>query len=474
MLKFTGNPLVDIGASTIVAFSKKRDISSVSLEDMEDMANYIYENYPQKPLQGFLQGAIFANSGYTNPNISEEARTESIQQRLFAFHNEPDAHLPPCAICGSPASLRVERDYFPLLTGRNVINFYPNGNAGLPICGTCLLCVQAYPLGSAGLKVLVHSDSPKVTLHFAKAFLEENRVHIDIGKKSGEKEALRTEKTINTLIINTLLDADFMRSDKDENEPPFSITVYAISNYGPDPSLSIHHLPSQIISFLGKMNSAEYLSSWNAIVLRAWETPFEKRGKQEQSKKFVPRKNYLYEDLFNLPENAIRFLRVYLLRIAVRYTKDNKSDPRANYSLKQESKLVSWKITDSFIRSILNMDKSIVEQIRNLGDKLGDYVHQTGDKSFYTQFFAERRYDYFRDLLMQVNRKQLKALKPPIITLDEFYYVFEADIDDIPRYDRWKLARDLVLIRMTEYLYQSGQIQDLAEALPEQDDTVQE
>ena len=120
------------------------------------------------------------------------------------------------------------------------------------------------------------------------------------------------------------------------------------------------------------------------------------------------------------------------------------------------------------------MDKALVEQIRNLGDKLGEYVHQTADKGFYTNFFSERRYDYFRDLLMQVNRKQLKSLKPPIITLDEFYYVFEADIDDIPRYDRWKLARDLVLIRMTEYLYENGQIESLVEALPEQDDIVQE
>ena len=116
------------------------------------------------------------------------------------------------------------------------------------------------------------------------------------------------------------------------------------------------------------------------------------------------------------------------------------------------------------------MNEEIINEIRKLGDKLGEYIYQTGDKKFYTSFFSEKRYDFFRDLLMQANRKRLKTLQPPIITLDEFYYVFEAEIDDTPRYDRWKLARDLVLIRMTEFLYKKGQLESMIEALPDDEE----
>jgi CRISPR-associated protein Cst1 len=55
---------------------------------------------------------------------------------------------------------------------------------------------------------------------------------------------------------------------------------------------------------------------------------------------------------------------------------------------------------------------------------------------------------------------------PPLVTLDPYLTVFEEG-DEISRSD-WQLARDLVLIRMVERLYQNGWIGKNAEVvLPE-------
>jgi hypothetical protein len=155
-----------------------------------------------------------------------------------------------------------------------------------------------------------------------------------------------------------------------------------------------------------------------------------------------------YEDLFALPHGARTFMRAYFWN--------------------RVSGKTYWALSEVFARSILNMDEQLLEKIRQIGDRFAQYVDQTGDRSFYGSFFAENRYGHFRDLLMSINRKRLRQQLEPIITLDDFYEAFERQIEDIPRYDRWKLARDLILLRMTDQLYKLGKSAALAEAIPEE------
>ena len=60
------------------------------------------------------------------------------------------------------------------------------------------------------------------------------------------------------------------------------------------------------------MQKAEYHTDWHAIVHRAWAiAPPPKKGAKQEPTEFQPRRNYLYEDLFGLPDNAHVFLRTY-------------------------------------------------------------------------------------------------------------------------------------------------------------------
>ena len=209
------------------------------------------------------------------------------------------------------------------------------------------------------------------------------------------------------------------------------------------------------------MQSAEYRNQWNAVVQRAWEVESQKKMKEE-GQPFQPRRNWLYEDLFRLPDNARSFLRTYFLRQALRDAKAG--DPRGGYSLKDEANLVSWKLTDRFLRRVLNMDKERIERIRELADRLAEYVSSQNDRHLFAGF-RHRDYSYFRTALLRANLNHVKGGNPPIITFDPYIEVFEV-AENYYRLD-WRLARDLVFIRMIERLYELGWLGKNVDAVPE-------
>jgi CRISPR-associated protein Cst1 len=159
----------------------------------------------------------------------------------------------------------------------------------------------------------------------------------------------------------------------------------------------------------------------------------------------------LYEDLFRLPGNAREFVRRYFLRIPVRTRFEE--DPRRTYSLRDEAGLVSWKLTELFLRKVMTMNRDRIQQIRDLGDRLAAYVSKENDRRFFAAFF-QHRYDYFRTALIRANLVYVQSGNPPLITFDPYIEIFEEG-NEMARLD-WRLARDLVLIRMVEQLYQQG------------------
>lgn len=100
------------------------------------------------------------------------------------------------------------------------------------------------------------------------------------------------------------------------------------------------------------------------------------------------------------------------------------------------------------------MDKERIEKIRNLGDILADYINSENDTRFFRNFFSQNRYEYFRNTLLKANLAAVKQRQSPLLSFDSYIQIFEEGLE-IPAGD-WRLARDLVLIRMIERLYQLG------------------
>lgn len=490
MLKYTGHPLVDVGAATIMAYRKKKDLSKLNESDLSKMADYISKEYVVNPLKSFLTVA-FPNSGFTQPAFDKtpEKRDEYAERVTRCFSADKPVLDERCVFTGDHATGiafndkedyppgRAFRQHIPLLLGEDKINFFPEGDSGLPISGKAMLCIQAMPLGCAkcgGKLLAVHSDNPDITELFAKKFLEKNQSAI-LAAHTTNATKLPEAKPAKTLLIETLLEAaEQLRQIQDYR--PSSLTAYHFSNSGQsnaldsrNPPLEIYHLPMNIISFLGAITSAEYNTEWNAIANRAWQLATPKKGKKgeketetsEQSES--RRRNYLYEDLFSLPQDAPKFIRHYFLRIPIRKTFNE--DPRRSYSLKSDAGLVSWKLTSLFLDRVMHVKGSRINHIREIGDQLAEYVNEENDKKFFSAFYSEYRYDAIRNALIRVNHSRLKQNKPPIIKFESFIEVFE-EVDDKGRSD-WRLARDLVLIRMIERLYELKWIEKHAEDLAE-------
>ncbi|MGB9803122.1 hypothetical protein, partial [Desulfofundulus sp.] len=248
---------------------------------------------------------------------------------------------------------------------------------------------------------------------------------------------------------------------------PSSITAYHLTNSGQsnplddrNPPLEIYYLPLELTEFLFYVVSPAYRLEWKGITERAWRMSLSnKKGKEDNR----PKRNFLYEDLFYLPDNAPAFIRRYFLRIPI--YRGAEDDPRRYYSLRDEVSLVSWKITELFLWKVMNVDKERIQQIRDLGDRLAAYVSGENDRRFFTVFFSEQDYRIFRNALIKANLAHVRRGNPPLITLEPYINIFE-DGTDVARPD-WRLARDLVLIRMIEQLYNLGWLGKNIDALPE-------
>lgn len=481
MLKYTGHPLFDVGVATIAAFVGKRDPASLTEADLDRVADYMASQYVVDPLKSFLTVA-FPNSGFTNPAFSKtpEKRAEYAKRVLRAYRAGTPRPAERCVFTGEPAAGiafsdqippgRAFRQHIPLLTGEDVINFYPWGDAGLPVSGKAILAIHAFPLGCAkcgGRLLAVHSDNPDLIYDFAAEFLGNNRRAIALAQQGGSTKLPEAESSARTLLIKTLLKVEQSRRDEAREHRPASVTAYHLSNLGATPSLDIYHLPLQLTDFLSQLINPDYKQEWDAIASRAWWQSQPKRkggkgGESSQEGEARIQRNVLYEDLFQLPGNAWQFVRCYFLRIPARTR--SADDPRRTYSLRDEAGLVSWKITELFLRRVMNMDKERIQQIRELGDRLAAYVSQTNDKGFFAALF-QHRYDYFRTALIKANLAHVRRGNPPLITLDPYIAIFEEG-SEIAAPD-WRLARDLVLIRMVEQLYQQGWLGSHPEAIPE-------
>lgn len=462
MFNYVGHPYYDVGIATLAAFAGKKDPRLLTSHDLEKAVDYMTREYVQQPLRSYLTVA-FPNSGFTNPAFFKQpARQQEYARRVLRSYAEDMPVLnEQCVFTGKPAVAiafgdkedlplgRAFRQHIPLLTGENYINFYPYGDDGLPVSGPAILAMQALPLGcakSSGRMLMVHSDNFDITYHFASEFLKQNRQTVQVAQQASSNKMPESHHKHRTLLIETLLEAESMR-DALQEDRPFTITAYHLSNSGQGADLDIYFLPMQVVGFLRVMETAKFKDAWHNIVRKAWEMePPRKRRKQNKEEPFQPARNWLYEDLFDLPDKAKHFIRTYFLRIALRYAR-GKTD-------ENEADLVSWAITAQFLRRILNMDQHRIEQIREMADGLADYISNQNDRQFFRTFYMSRDYIALRAALLKANRAHVRNGKSPIVQFEPYIEVFE-DGAELGRTD-WRLARDLVEIRMVEKLHANG------------------
>jgi CRISPR-associated protein Cst1 len=485
-LDYSGHPFWDVGLATLTAFAHKEHPSALTEADLEKAADYMAANYVVNPLKSFLTVA-FPNSGFTQPayNKAPEKRERYARRVLRAF--APDAPTLPATdpLTGLPAAGvsfdvkgtlepgRAYRQHVPLLTGEEYINFHPGGEDGIPLSGVTMLAFQALPLGCAkvsGRLLAVHSPDPDMQLQMVTGFLRDNLKAVEAAKLAGSKKLADSPRKARTLLIERLLDivsaqARGRRRNATPAIPP-TLTAYYFTNAGQGAELSIYHLPLEVGDFLQTLvGNPVYANAWRLLVDRGWQmVKASKKGPVPD-----PDYNALYEDLFTLPDDGVRFIRRYFLRIPKRGGR--RDDPSREYDSIREAHLISWQLTKLFLRKVALMDRERIDQIRQLGDSLADYVRTENDRRFFRAFLTTNRYDHLRTALIKASNARVRRGEPPLITLDQFLAVFEEGTD-LPRSD-WRLGRDLTLIRMLERLYEGGWLRGYVEEEEEGEEEIE-
>src|SRR5205823_7158209 len=113
-----------------------------------------------------------------NPLTNPSQQGEQYRDVKLAYTNQMlrswrfetnELHHRLCNFCGNPATIIASRGQIPLLNGETIMNFSPQGQPGLPICGYCSLAIHAIPLGSlksAGRVLTVYTDDTAWTSYW--------------------------------------------------------------------------------------------------------------------------------------------------------------------------------------------------------------------------------------------------------------------------------------------------------------------
>ncbi len=230
MLKYTGHPFVDVGVAAITAFVNKRQPQGITPDDLDRVVAYIENNYVRSPLRGHLTMAFTSNAWFIQdafnpdkPDLSSEKRAErrNIRDRWAAHHTRQwqreEQSNERCVFTGLPAAPlelsgklapgRLGRAQMPLLQGYDSINFFTDGNPGLPVSSIAILALQFMPMGctKCGVGLLaVHSDDDVLMHAFARRFVEQNNNAVTLAQVAGEDKLPSANRSLKTLLIEEL------------------------------------------------------------------------------------------------------------------------------------------------------------------------------------------------------------------------------------------------------------------------------
>ncbi|HEU5374340.1 MAG TPA: hypothetical protein VFV38_02790 [Ktedonobacteraceae bacterium] len=500
-LDYTGHPIFDVGLAAIVAYAEKEYPAELDEEDLDRVAVFIEEYYTRQPLTSFLTTSLM-NSDFTQPAFEKKPERRLAYAHLVArsFGEDVPQSEEICVFTGKPAlgySLSLKRDkdgreglppgrafrqHIPLITGESIINFSPWGDQGLPVSGEALLCLQFFPMGCrkcAGRLLAVHSDNPDILLAAAQEALKENISAITLAHANGETKLPDASSSAPSLLIETIVAFTQRQERALRKRRPYAVTAYHLTNSGQSspldeksPPLKIYHLPMNLIRFLQAANHPDHKATWNRLVMRGQERlrPAKNTPDTPSDAKLAirRRRNFFYEDLFRLPEQASAFLRKHFWLIPDLRQKDTHPFSQTG---EQEKPFIPWTFIALFLQEVLFMEKERIEEIKKLGDSLAAYVKEFDDQRFLNEFYSLQRSDFFRNTLLRAAKRAASQHWQPLFRYDVFRSVFFTPDGDELRFD-WKLARDLLFLRMLEWLYDHDEkVGERVTALPEERDS---
>jgi len=442
----------------------RRDPSQLTLEDLDLAAEEMKEIYFNGAWISYLT-CVFPNAEYVQPGTAEkkaDSRRAYTDRVLYAHRARPDedAKGKRCFLSGEPATHLINRAQMPLITGAAVLNFFPGSSGGFPIAGPYLTALQALPFGgrrAEGRILLVHADSPELTLTFARQYVRDNRKlislasaamgwdgpHPELDRAQAKKEKMPQVRFPRTLVVRDLMSAMLEQELEIEDSGFGSVTAYWLSNSGQGASLDLFDIPANLVSLFRRLGSPSLNYSWRRLLQSGWLRQKPVNPKNPAEPELPARagrsRNAVLEDLLQVYSGGSldlragsRFVRRHLAGLL--YLRDT------------SYRMPDWPLITVFMEEFFGMSPKRIEMIKDFADKLIASIERSGKKKLIIELSYVRKAWEFRNLLLKELRRDFTQHNDLLFTFEQYLGLFEDD--DGAGLADWGLTRDLLMIRL--------------------------
>lgn len=460
-LRWTHHPIMDMAIAGLTVFAKKDRPEDVTASDIEVFKKWALQYYFTPELTSWI--AVVFTSNFLNPTFSPEKK-KAVLAEVIGAYQRPNGLTTPCAFFPElPAQKRVSRELFPMLMGRGPMNFFPDGQPGVPLSGLAITALQglsvAAPLVS-GKVMVVAADDERALMALVTRWqrkLKERANDSYLLSEKGQGWTSPKTRVIEGLRepLRALADAPVSKGGQFDRLRG-GLTVYHLSNSGQGPDVQIFPLSHPALTFLQQAEQ-HHSGVWSALVARStWAA---RKGKDSADGQSVG----IYEALFLLPEGAAQFLARHLkppfdaalrprgsvaelAETAKKVKAAAPSPPRPPIQLDQ-----LWAFTKTFLKEIVAMDKARIEALSTVGDELAAWIADEEDMGLFRKVYEARRPATLRAVLLSASLERAKRNLPPFLTLERYQDMF-MEGEERARADFY-LSRDLLKMRLIERLH---------------------
>ncbi|SDA45192.1 type I-B CRISPR-associated protein Cas8b1/Cst1 [Methanobrevibacter millerae] len=422
-IKITGNPFVDSGIYALKTRLEK-DIPEITVEDLKSESKEISKLYTKdswkRNMHSIFPNSVLVNPASTNKTNLRELYLKNLNELTDSI--EPVQDSGSCMGCGMRDAKNVfAKDSVPLTGSKSLTNYFSFANPGADYCPACALLMQFFPLTlyrCGGRMILLHSNSPKVMEFWARKAIEDIDLQISSGESSGcyNKGITRPTNAIFNIISQIIKSGRHWRGEN----PSFNF--YYFTNYNQGPELDIFTLPTSVFTFLTEIPPDDW-KNWNFIVKKAYR--FVKWENVENKKDYENNPNTVFNNLL-----------------------EGKSILKSFYTTRFKRTFCTWKLVESYMKEVRNMDKKRIEVIKDVGDRLSRYIKNNDRIKTLNNLEQASNYNTFRNVLRKILKNKINNGDNELLfTFDEYV------ISLFPQGNTtWRETQDLLLFRIYENL----------------------
>ena len=424
-INITGNPFIDSGIYAL-KMRLKKDMSEITIEDLKKESVYISKLYTidswKKNMHTIFPNSILVNPASTNDSNLKEKYLDNLNELIDSIG--PIQNKGSCMGCGRRDSIDgFGKDAIPLTGSKSLINYFSFANSGADYCSLCALLIQFSPLimyRCGGRMIVLHSNSEKVMNFWANKAIKSIDLQMSTGEFSGCYNQGITRPT--NAIFNII--SQVISSGRRWRDETPSFNFYYFTNYNQGPELDIFTLPTEVFKFLTEIPTDDW-KNWSFIVKKSYR--FVKWDKVENDEDYKNNPNRVYNNLL-----------------------EGKSILKSFYTTKFKKTYCTWKLVKSYMKEVRNMDEKRIEVIKNVGDRLSQYIEYNDSFKTLNSLEQASNYNNFRNILR-------KILKNKIINGDnELLFTFDEYVINLfPEGNiTWRETQDLLLFRIYENLHE--------------------